>query len=175
MPEEIFDVVDEADCVIGQASRREVHASGQHHRAVHILVHDAAGRVFLQRRSFAKETSPGCWDSSCSGHVDTGEDYQTAARRELGEELGWHNASLPLRPLLKLPTSTMTGHEFIQVYLLGPVAGPFTLQAEEIIEGAWFTPEEIIAWNKREPAAFAQAAHHLWTERRAEVLEGLRG
>jgi isopentenyl-diphosphate delta-isomerase len=173
MSEEIFDVVDESDRVVGQATRREVHARGLHHRAVHVIVHDAAGRVFLQRRSFSKETSPGCWDSSCSGHVDTGEDYATAARRELGEELGWHDAKVPLRPLLLLPTSDFTGHEFIQVYLLGPVAGPFTLHPEEIIDGRWFTPEEIIAWIEREPAAFAHAAHHLWTERRAEVLAGL--
>jgi isopentenyl-diphosphate delta-isomerase len=173
MSEEIFDVVDESDRVIGQATRREVHARGLRHRAVHVIVHDAAGRVFLQRRSFSKETSPGCWDSSCSGHVDAGEDYATAARRELGEELGWHDASLPLRPLLKLPTSDFTGHEFIQVYLLGPVAGPFTLHPEEIIDGGWFTPEKIIAWIDREPAAFAHAAHHLWTARRAEVLAGL--
>ena len=51
MGDDIFDVVDESDRVIGQAPRREVHARGLHHRATHILVHDAAGRVFLQRRS----------------------------------------------------------------------------------------------------------------------------
>ena len=164
MPDELFDVVDAADRVIGQAPRREVHARSLHHRATHILVHDHTGRFFLQRRSLAKDTFPGCWDSSCSGHVDAGEDYATAARRELGEELGWHDASLPLRPLLKLPASPTTGHEFIQIYLMGPVDGPFTLQPEEISEGRWLTPEEIIAWIEREPEAFASAARRLWTE-----------
>ena len=173
MTDEIFDVVDESDRVIGQATRREVHARGLHHRAVHVLVHDAAGRVFLQRRSLNKETSPGCWDSSCSGHVDAGEDYETAARRELGEELGWHDASLPLRPLLKLRTSPETGWEFIQIYALGPVSGPFTLHPEEISEGGWFTPEEIIAWIAREPEAFASAARELWTTHRKVVQAGL--
>jgi len=173
MPEEIFDVVDELDRVVGQAPRREVHARGLHHRAVHVIVHDETGRVFLQRRSRGKDTFPGRWDSSCSGHVDAGEDYITAARRELGEELGWHDASLPLRPLVKLPTSPMTGHEFIQVYLLGPVAGPFTLQPEEIEEGGWFAPGEILAWVEREPDAFASAAHHLWTACRAALLTAL--
>ncbi len=93
MVEDIFDIVDEQDRVVGRAPRREVHAKNLHHRATHILVHDAAGRVFLQRRSLTKDTFPGCWDSSCSGHVDTGEDYETAARRELGEELGWHDTA----------------------------------------------------------------------------------
>lgn len=174
MADELFDVVDEHDHVIGRAPRREVHAKGLHHRATHVLVHDEAGRVFLQRRSLTKDTFPGRWDSSCSGHLDAGEDYKTAARRELGEELGWHDASLPLRPLLKLPTSADTGWEFIQIYALGPVAGPFTLHPEEIIDGRWLTPEEIIAWIEREPEAFASAARSLWTTHRETILAGLR-
>jgi isopentenyl-diphosphate delta-isomerase type 1 len=173
MGDELFDVVDEADRVIGRAPRHEVHARKLNHRATHILVHDGAGRVFLQRRSLTKDTFPGCWDSSCSGHVDAGEDYETAARRELGEELGWHDTSMPLRPLLKLTTSPTTGYEFIQIYALGPVAGSFTLHPEEIIDGLWLEPAEIIAWIEREPAAFASAARNLWTEHRATVLAGL--
>jgi len=175
MPDELFDIVDAEDRVIGQAPRREVHARRLNHRATHVLVHDADGRVFLQRRSGTKDTFPGCWDSSCSGHVDAGEDYPAAARRELGEELGWHDASLPLRPLLKLTTSPATGYEFIQIYALGPVAGPFTLHPEEISEGRWLAPAEIIAWIGREPEAFASAARSLWTEHRAAVLAGISG
>ena len=173
-PDELFDVVDTSDRVIGQAPRREVHARQLHHRATHILVHDGTGRVFLQRRSLSKDMFPGCWDSSCSGHVDAGEDYATAARRELGEELGWHDTSLPLRPLLKLSTSPETGWEFIQIYALGPVAGPFTLHPEEIIDGRWLAPGEIIAWIAREPEAFASAARELWTTHRDVVQAGLR-
>ncbi len=172
--DELFDIVDASDRVIGQAPRGDVHARRLNHRATHILVHDKAGRVFLQRRSLTKDTFPGCWDSSCSGHVDAGEDYATAARRELGEELGWHDTSLPLRPLLKLATSPETGWEFIQIYALGPVAGPFTLHPEEIIDGRWLGPEEIVAWIEREPGAFASAARQLWTTHRATVLAGLR-
>ena len=174
MVADIFDIVDGDDRVIGRAPRREVHARRLNHRATHILVHDEAGRVFLQRRSLAKDTFPGCWDSSCSGHVDSGETYEIAARRELGEELGWHDARLPLRPLLKLPTSETTGWEFIQVYALGPVAGPFTLHPEEISDGGWFTPAEIITWIERAPEEFASAARHLWTEHRATIMAGLK-
>src|ERR1700722_15312119 len=93
-PDELFDVVDADDRVIGEAPRREVHARKLLHRATHVLVHDANGRLFLQRRSLGKDTFPGCWDSSCSGHLDAGEDYPEAARRELGEEIGLHDESL---------------------------------------------------------------------------------
>jgi len=86
--DEWFDVVNARDEVIRRATRREVHATGLWHRAVHVLVFDAAGRVFLQKRSMKKDLSPGLWDSSCSGHLDAGEDYDAAAVRELSEELG---------------------------------------------------------------------------------------
>ena len=45
MSEEIFDVVNERDEVVGQAPRKEVHARGLLHRAVDFLVeagHDGA-------------------------------------------------------------------------------------------------------------------------------------
>ena len=75
MSEEIFDVVNERDEVIGQQPRSEVHRLGLMHRAVHVLVFNAAGQVFLQKRSMKKDRQPGLWDSSASGHMDTGEDY----------------------------------------------------------------------------------------------------
>jgi isopentenyldiphosphate isomerase len=84
--EELFDVVNERDEVIGVAPRAQVHAEGLRHRAVHVLVFNPEGRLFVQRRSFAKDNSPGCWDTSAAGHLDAGEDYHAAALRELGEE-----------------------------------------------------------------------------------------
>ncbi|MFM9030724.1 MAG: NUDIX hydrolase, partial [Opitutaceae bacterium] len=86
--EEWFDVVNERDEVVGRETRREVHARGLWHLSVHTLVFDRAGRVMLQKRSLLKDLSPGLWDSSCSGHLDAGEDYDSAAVRELGEEIG---------------------------------------------------------------------------------------
>ena len=173
-PGELFDVVDREDRVTAQAPRREVHAKNLLHRAVHVLVHDAKGRLFLQRRSLAKDTFPGCWDSSCSGHLDAGEDYTTAARRELGEELGWHDASLPLRHVVKLPASPETGHEFIEIFLLGPVEGPFTLHPEEISEGRWINPDDLITELSETPEKFASAVRHLWARHREAILSGLK-
>ena len=46
------------------------------------------GELFLQKRSPWKDKHPNKWDSSAAGHLDAGEDYETAARRELSEELG---------------------------------------------------------------------------------------
>ena len=74
MTEEIFDIVNERDEVIGRAPRAEVHARGLLHRAAHMLVFNSRGEVFLQKRSLRKDRQPGVWDSSASGHVDAGED-----------------------------------------------------------------------------------------------------
>ncbi len=45
MSEEIFDVVDDRDRVIGKQIRREVHRLGLKHRAVHLLVFNTRGEV----------------------------------------------------------------------------------------------------------------------------------
>ncbi|MCE0522908.1 MAG: NUDIX domain-containing protein [Methylacidiphilales bacterium] len=173
-PDELFDVVDPDDRVIGRSSRREVHARKLLHRAIHVLVHDPEGRLFLQKRSMSKDTFPGRWDSSCSGHVDAGEDYSGAARRELGEELGWHDTRLPLRPLLKLHASPQTGYEFIQIFLLGPLSGPFDLNPEEITEGRWIVPAELDRLLNENPDQVAGALRLLWTQHRAAILAGIR-
>src|ERR1043166_7202136 len=88
MPEDIFDVVNERDEVIGSRPRSEVHRLGLLHRVVHILVSNSRAEIFLQKRSMKKDRQPGLWDSSASGHVDSGEDYDTCAVRELQEEIG---------------------------------------------------------------------------------------
>src|SRR5271165_5870900 len=110
MIEEIFDIVNERDEVVGQNTRREVHARGLWHRAVHVLVFNARGEVFLQKRSMKKDTAKGKWDSSSSGHLDSGEDYDACAMRELREEIG---LSLPAPPqrLFKLAASPETDQE----------------------------------------------------------------
>src|ERR1700722_1586072 len=128
MTEEIFDVVNERDEVVGQNTRREVHRLGLKHRAVHVLVFNQKGEIFLQKRSMAKDTFPGAWDSSASGHVDSGEDYDACAVRELEEELGLKVAAPPRR-LFKMPACAETGQEFVWVYQLES-DGPFVLHPE---------------------------------------------
>ncbi|HMJ07178.1 MAG TPA: 16S rRNA (adenine(1518)-N(6)/adenine(1519)-N(6))-dimethyltransferase RsmA, partial [Chthoniobacterales bacterium] len=72
-PSEPFAVVDASDRVVGSAPRSTVHANNLLHRAVHILLFNDAGDLFLQLRSRLKDRHPGVWDSSAAGHVDAGE------------------------------------------------------------------------------------------------------
>ena len=87
--EEWFPAVDENGKVIGKATRRECHSGSMIlHPVVHLHIFDSDGRLFLQKRSLTKDIQPGKWDTAVGGHVDYGEDIETALRREAREELG---------------------------------------------------------------------------------------
>jgi 16S rRNA (adenine1518-N6/adenine1519-N6)-dimethyltransferase len=148
---EMFCVVDAQDRVTGAESRDYVHVNNLRHRAVHVLIFNQRGEIFLQRRSIWKDRNPGRWDSSTSGHVDAGESYEEAAQRELREEIG---IECPLEKIGKLPCSAATGWEFIEVFR-GRHEGPFRLASMEIETGAFFPIHQIRAWLRRSPEDFS--------------------
>jgi len=170
MGEEIFDVVNERDEVIDRAPRSEVHRRKLRHRAVHVLVFNAQGELFLQKRSMTKDTFPGAWDSSASGHLDSGEDYDVCAVREVHEELGVQLEKTPAR-LFKMDACEETGQEFVWAYQCRH-EGPFVLHPEEIESGGWFAPEEISRWIKENPGDFASGLVLIW-QRWIKDFQGL--
>ncbi len=169
MPVEIFDVVNERDEVIDRKPRSEVHARGLLHRAVHVLVFNSRGAIFLQKRSMKKDRQPGVWDSSCSGHVDSGENYDETAVRELQEEIGLDinvqtaatRASRPLQKLFKIDACAETDAEFVWIYRCES-DGPFQLHPDEIETGGWFAPEKVSGWIAERPQDFATAFVLIW-------------
>lgn len=166
--DEIFDIVDADDRVIGQATRRDVHAQRLWHRATHVLMHNTAGKVFLQKRSMLKDSSPGRWDSSCSGHLDSGEDYAAAAVRELVEEIGIVTTTDRLVLRLRLRPQPDTGWEFVSVFTLQCDEAP-TVNPAEIERGDWFFPVEISAAMRLRPDDFSPAFRLHWAETRVFV------
>ncbi len=167
MPEEIFDVVNDRDEVIDRRPRSEVHRLGLPHRAVHILVFNARGQIFLQKRSMTKDKSPGLWDSSASGHVDSGEEYDQTAVRELREEIGLRIPVTPER-LFKIAAGAETDQEFVWVYR-HKAEGPFELNRDEIERGGWFTPDEVTRWIAEKPGEFASAFRFIWQKVRPQM------
>jgi isopentenyldiphosphate isomerase len=89
-PEEHFDILDEQGNRTGVSRpRKEVHALGLLHRAVHVwLFCPATGELVLQRRAACKDSWPDRWDISSAGHLSAGEESLPTAVREVEEELG---------------------------------------------------------------------------------------
>jgi isopentenyl-diphosphate delta-isomerase type 1 len=147
--DELLDVVDADNRVIGRASRSAVHREGSLHRAVHVLVFDSGGRLYIQRRALDKDCDPGLWDTSAAGHLASGEEPAAGAKRELAEELAV--SGLALKRLFELPACAATGNEFVTVYRAHSAVEPQP-DATEIAEGRWCEADELRAW-------IARAAH----------------
>ncbi len=158
--EELFDIVDENDAVTGTAPRSEVHAKGLFHRAAHIWIFNSKGEVLIQLRSPQKDRHPTTWDSSAAGHVDSGENYDTAAAREVVEELGIRDAG-PLREIGYVRACNSTGQEFVKVYQTTH-EGPFRTCPVEIDRVLWISPGELEKWMRDKPWEFAPALPYLW-------------
>lgn len=138
--DELFDIVNEKDEIIGQATRRECHADKSLiHRAIHIGVFDNNGQILLQQRSMTKDTDPGLWCLSASGHVLSGHTYEDTAARELQEELGISTHITLLKThLIRASHET----EFTAVFK-GFHNGPFTPHPQEISQVKFFTPKDL--------------------------------
>jgi len=156
--DEMFDVVDESDRVVGQERRDIVHRDGLLHRAVHLFVFNPAGELFLQKRSRLKDVHPGAWDSSAAGHLDTGEDYETAARRELEEELG---ILAEVEPVAQLPPSPGNGFEFVHLFR-AETRSRIRWPASEIEFGQFFPLEIVRRWVEARPQDFAGGFLECW-------------
>jgi 16S rRNA (adenine1518-N6/adenine1519-N6)-dimethyltransferase len=152
---EIFDVVDADDQVTGTATRSEVHAGKLLHRAVHVFVFNKRGDLLLQKRSALKDLCPNLWDSSVSGHLDSGEGYLAAASRELDEEMGIKPAAVP-EEIGRITPREQTGWEHVHY------DGSLLYPAAEVEAAQWFPISEIAAWVAGHPADFAPGFLECW-------------
>lgn len=157
--EEIFDVVNEADEVTGQATRSEVHARGLLHRAVHVFVVNRHGELLLQKRSRFKDVHPGVWDSSVAGHLDAGEDYADAALREMEEEMGV--VGVAAEEIGRIAPCEGTGWEHVRLFLARWDGVP-RFPCAEVEAALWMKPDELEKWITARPEDFASGFLECW-------------
>ncbi len=139
---EYFDIYDADNQPCGRAPRRECHGNpALRHRASQVMVFHPDGRMLLQKRAAVKDIQPGKWDTAVGGHLAQGEDYETAARREMREELGFAGDAV-LEPVMDLPIRNAIESEDLRVFRT-VCAGPFVFQAEEIDALRWFSAGEL--------------------------------
>ena len=129
-------VVDKDDNVVGVVEKSEALSKGLVRRIARIFVFNAKGELFLQRRSNNVETYPNTQDQSAGGHVDEGESYDEAAKRELSEELGIEDVEL--KKVTKFYTEQDYGgrilREFSMLYTT-QFDGDMKLSKREIMDG----------------------------------------
>ncbi|BCJ73404.1 putative Nudix hydrolase [Catellatospora sp. IY07-71] len=168
--DELLDIVDAHDRVVGQAVRAEAYARRLTHRCVFVLARDAAGRVFVHRRTPNKLVFPSYYDMWVGGVVGAGESYDEAALREAEEELGVTGLPAPA-PLFTFRYETPEHSWFSALYEVrcelpvdpqpAEVAWHGFLTEDEIeqrlAEGGWtWVPDGLEAWHRLR--AWRQAA-----------------
>ncbi|MFI9153402.1 NUDIX hydrolase [Streptomyces sp. NPDC053367] len=140
--DEILDVVDEHDQVIGRLPRREVYAGGHRHRCVFIRAKDAEGRVFVHRRTATKLVFPSLYDMFVGGVVGAGESYDDAALREAEEELGVSGLPKP-DFLFKFLYDDGAGNSWWSAVYEVRCDLPVRPQAEEVAWHTFLTEDEL--------------------------------
>lgn len=168
--DEVLVVVDEDDEPTGEAPRGEVHEDELHHRAVHVLLSDEQGSLWLQKRSETKRTYPSRWTSSASGHVAAGEPPREAARREVEEELGVGAPVLAFVGRTYVEDLDEGEREFTYVFA-GVHAGGFEPDGDEVTQVTAFEPHEIEERLGVAPGAFAASFQAIWRRARNGELE----
>lgn len=134
--DELIDVVDEDDRVVGRATRHEMRTRNLLHRAVYLLLFDGRGHVFVHRRTDTKDVFPGHWDVTLGGVVAAGEDYASAARRELAEEVGVAGVAITSLGAFRYEDAGTRVHGWVYAAVYD---GPLALQEEEIATGSFVT------------------------------------
>jgi isopentenyldiphosphate isomerase len=86
--------VDSKDNVVGAGSIANAVDTGIVVRISRVFLQNSKGELLLQKRADTMSALPGRWDQTAGGHVDEGEDYKTAASRELAEEMGIEGVEL---------------------------------------------------------------------------------
>lgn len=142
-------VVNEKDEVIGIMSKNEAHKNGILHRIAVTYVENIKGEILVQSRV------DGYLDHSSAGHVNPGESYKEAAKRELYEELGIKDVELKYighsRTWKERYSDTVVSHVFD---IFSCIAEPSELQADEVKSAYWSDPKVILDEMQKDKSKF---------------------
>lgn len=142
--EEILDLVDEHDTVIGTMPRTDVFAQGRtNFRLVSVFLRDSQGHFLIPRRTNHKSDYPNCF-ACVGGCVQSGETYDQACARELFEETGLLlDQALSYRVLGILNPWHHGIKGYNKVYEITVLQESITLNSDDFSEIIRVTPEQL--------------------------------
>ncbi len=151
--EEMVDIVNEQDNVIGQATWEEMHRMALLHRSANILVFNSKGELFVHKRAAGLALYPGMHDVKFGGIARAGESYEDCAKRELKEEAGIEKAKLEFLFPLRFRSGNNNNNRKVYRTVYD---GIIKLQKEEVESGSFMTLDEakkMLADGKLSPSA----------------------
>ncbi len=166
---EYLEITDERDRPLMVMPIAEARRQSLRHRVVLVMLHDAEGRVYLQKRSANKHLYPGRWDLSATGHVRAGESREDAALRELREELDVCAVRLLRRA--EIAASAETGYAHVTLYAAGPSSTPPHPNPDEVADGMYVDADELDALLEHYRDMLTPAL--VWAAERGDVFRGL--
>lgn len=153
---EIVDIVDENNNVIGSASVAEAHEKRLLHRVAGVFVFDVEGSLYLQTGNKYDKI-----DMSVGGHVQQGETYEEAARREMLEEIG---LNVPMQHVSTfLPKNARLGHYWGLFTAVAPKGWQFEA-TEEVSSLSKLDIDTIKQKMQSDPGAFTHGFTNAMTE-----------
>lgn len=104
-----------------------------------VLIYNKKKQLALQLRSSLEESYPGHWDFSAAGKIEKNEEPETAAERELREELGIDAT------LTYVDTQTYSDSEVTDEchFYKAQHDGPFNIDHQEVEKITFFSLEDI--------------------------------
>ncbi len=123
--------------------RGEGFKDGDYHLVIHVCIFNSKGEMLIQQRQPFKEGWPNLWDITVGGSAIQGESSQSAAERELFEELGIKLNLQGIRP--KFTVNFDRG--FDDVYLIDKdvCLKELSIPNDEVQSAKWATKEEILS------------------------------
>ena len=152
MQDEYLDLVDEADRVIGKKLRSEFYAEGiKNFRVVNAFLVNSEGKLWIPRRTAQKRIFPLCLDMSMGGHVESGETYDEAFKRETQEELNINIDKVTWKAIGQVTPHEHGTSAFSKVYEIRMDEAP-AFNPDDYTEYFWLSPKELlekIAWGEK--------------------------
>lgn len=168
---ELIEIVDKNGNFTGQImDKDEAHDKNLLHNEIAVFIINDKKQVLLEKRSAKKIFEPNKW-ALCAGHVDAGESLESAALREIKEEVGIDVSKENLIPFGKREITIRDLNSHITYFYytkLNLNEEDFTIQEEELSEVKWYDIDKVIEMIKSKDESI------VFREERLKLFEQLK-